>query len=225
MGCNESAGWRARQYCDRRHVLNDNHRPSTFWAEPHGRNRVGVGSMCGSGGLRSGSEGLEAKPQECGAPAIGKEAVVSDANEAPRKQVEEKTAQELIHGKSHPSFFIAVRRISPTESDVTLSQGNQAMVGDSHPMGIAAKVLQNMFRAAKGSFAVNDPIVAVMLPDKGVESLRVGKMLELTMESDLALCESALQSSRESASKDAAEHLDRKKERVARMNPVLVIEG
>jgi hypothetical protein len=67
--------------------------------------------------------------------------------------------------------------------------------------------------------------VAIELPDKGVESLRVGKMLELTMESEFALCESALQSSPEFASKDAPEHFFGKKEAMTRTNPVFVIEG
>lgn len=222
---NESARRRARQYCVPGHEHNEDHRPTTFWADPHRRDRVGIGSICNSGGLRNRSEALKAKRQESGAPAIGNEAVVSDANKAARKQVEEKTAQELIHRKRHSALLVAVRRISPTESDVAICQGNQAMVGDGHSMGIAAEVFENMFRAAKGPFAVDDPIVAIELPDQGAESLRVGKVLELAMKANLALCECTLQRCGKLAPKDAAQHFDRKKEGIARTDPILVIEG
>lgn len=220
----ESARWRARQYCVRGHEQNDDHRPTTFWADPQRRDTVGVGSICSSGGLRSRSEGLEAKRQENGAPAIGKEAEVPYTNEAARKQVEEKTAQELICRERHRPLSVAVRAVSPAECDVPIRKGNQAMVRNGHSMGIAAEIAENMFRAAEGPFAVDDPLMAEHLTDKGVERLRVRKMLKPAVEAELAFFESVLQSCPEFASKDEPEHFLGKKVAMARMDPALVIE-
>lgn len=62
------------------------------------------------------------------------------------------------------------------------------------------------------------------MPQEAGERFRVGEEPKLAGEPELALGEGALQSRDELASKDATEHLDRKKESIPRADPVCVIE-
>jgi integrase len=64
---------------------------------------------------------------------MGEETEVTDAHEARGKHVEQKASQELVHGQGHEARLVAVGGVSPTEGDLVARQGNEAMVGDSHP--------------------------------------------------------------------------------------------
>jgi hypothetical protein len=97
------------------------------------------------------------------------------------------------------------------------------MVGNGDPMGIAAQIAENMFRAAKGWLAVYDPFVTEQLTDEGVESLRVRQILEFAVKAELALFESVLESLPDFASKYEPECFLGKKEAVTQMDPALVI--
>lgn len=98
------------------------------------------------------------------------------------------------------------------------------MVGNGDPMGVAAQIAKNMFRATEGWPAVYHPFVTEQLTDKGAEDLWVRQILELAVEAELALCESVLESFPDFASKYEPECFFGKKEAVTRADPALVIE-
>ncbi len=175
--------------------------------------------------LRGRSEHLETKGQKSGAPPMGKKTKVSDAHKPLGQQVQQKTTQELIGRERHRPFPVAVSAVSPAEGDVAIGKGNQAMIGNGHSMGIAAQVAEHIFRAAKRPFAVHHPLMAEQLTDKGVERLRVRKVLKAAVEAERAFCESVLQGRPELASEDAPEDFFRKKETMVWTDPARVIEG
>ena len=150
---------------------------------------------------------------------------MADANEARRKQVEQEAAQELLDRERQEALLVAVRGVSPAEGDLVLGKGNEAMVGDGNAMRIAAQVIEDMLRTPERPFAVNDPVLAEELPQEAGERLLLCEEPKVAVEADLALGESALQSCDELASEDAAEHLDRKKEEIAWVDPACVVEG
>lgn len=43
------------------------------------------------------------------------------------------------------------------ESDLAVLAADQAMVGDSHPVGVAAYIAIDLFGAPEGFFGVDDP--------------------------------------------------------------------
>lgn len=57
-------------------------------------------------------------------------------------------------------MLIVVSGIAPTKSDLSIGEGDQAMVGDSHAVGVAAHILENIVGAAEGWFGVNDPVLS-----------------------------------------------------------------
>ena len=64
---------------------------------------TGMGEVCAASiwGQSSAVEQVEAERQEGSAVPVGEKAEVADAHEAPREQVEEEAAQELIDGQGH----------------------------------------------------------------------------------------------------------------------------
>ena len=89
-------GWRTELELGRGKSLDNHHGATTFGTDPK---RV---RFLDSGGFWFGArwlvcvESLKAKRQESGAPAVGEEAKVANANEAFGQQVQQEAAQELI---------------------------------------------------------------------------------------------------------------------------------
>ena len=72
---------------------------------------------------REQAEHFEAKRQEHGAPPVGQEAEVADADEAFGEQVQQEAAQELIERQGRQFLFIVVSGVPPTKGD--LAVGNE----------------------------------------------------------------------------------------------------
>ena len=98
------------------------------------------------------------------------EAEVADAHEAGGQHVEQKASQELVHGQGHEALLIAVGGVSPAEGDLVASQGNEAMVGDGHTMGVSAQVVEDILGAPERRLAINDPVPAEEWTQEGSES-------------------------------------------------------
>lgn len=103
--------------------------------------------------------------------------------------MEQETAQELVDRQSHQPFLVAVRGISPAKGDVVAGKSNEPVVGDSNAMGIVAKIAQCMFRAAEGSFGVNDPVMTEQQPEPGCEGSGLGEWDEVAMKLEFAFAE------------------------------------
>lgn len=103
--------------------------------------------------------------------------------------MEQEATQELVDRKSHQPLLVAVSGISPAKGDATVGKSNEPVVGDGDPMGIVAEIAQCMFRAAEGSFGVNDPVMTEQQPEPGGEASWLGEWDEMAMELELALAE------------------------------------
>ena len=95
---------------------------------------------------------LQAKRQKSGAPTVGQKTEMSDAHEALRQDVQQEALQELIDRQGSELLLIVVSRIAPAESDLAIAEGDQAVVGDSYAMGVAAEIVHDIFRPTEGAF-------------------------------------------------------------------------
>ena len=77
-----------------------------------------------------------------------------------------------------------------------------------------------MLGATEGTFGVDVPVVSEQDSYPGGEGFGVSEGFQIAMEAQLALTEAALQSGNKLTAKDATEHLDRKEERVAWLDPM-----
>jgi hypothetical protein len=82
-----------------------------------------------------------------------------------------------------------------------------------------------MFWAAERSFCVDHPVLSEQWSQPRGESLWLIQGRQVSMKSQLAVANGALESGNKLAAKDATEHLDGKKEGIASFDPVRVIGG
>jgi hypothetical protein len=104
---------------------------------------------------------LPAEWQQAGTVAVGEETEVSDADEASRQYVDQETAKKLHGRQRHGAPLVAVGVVLPPEGDPFAVEGEQSMVGDGYPVGIAAEVAEHLCRPAESRLGMDDPVVAV----------------------------------------------------------------
>jgi hypothetical protein len=97
------------------------------------------------------------------------------------------------------------------------------MVGDGHPMGVSAQVVEDILGAPERRFAVDDPVPAEEWAQERGESFWRGERFQLAMEAQLAFGESAFQSRDELAPKNPRQNRKRKKEAATGGEPAAVV--
>ena len=150
----------------------------------------------------------EAVWQQSGAPSVGEEAEMADANEALGEQVKQETPQELIAREGHQFLLIVVGGVAPAKGNLALRQCDQAMVGDGDAVSVAAEILQHVLGSAEGWFGVDDPMFAEERTQPGREELGMGERRELSGQVQLAALESGPKSGDELAAKHAPQYGD-----------------
>ena len=90
--------------------------------------------------------------------AVAEEAVIADAVEPMRQDVEEKAADEFLRGKGHRFLLAVVPIVLVSEADLTGFDVQQAIVGDRDAMGVAADVIQHLFGSGEGSLGIDHPL-------------------------------------------------------------------
>ena len=78
---------------------------------------------------------------------------------SPGQHVEQEAAQKLIAREVIRCCRLLRRRVTPAKGDLAIRQGDQAVVGDSNAVGIAAEILQHVLGSAEGWFGIDDPIL------------------------------------------------------------------
>ena len=85
------------------------------------------------------------------------------------------------------------------------------MVGDGHTVSVAAQIVQHIFGATEGTFQVDHPVLPIQWPQPGGEDLGLRKKLQISLEVELAILESLLESVDELAAKNFTQHFLGKK--------------
>src|SRR5437879_6252709 len=133
------------------------------WRERSGERRSGgellvaFAVIAGRGRRRrlGDSQQTAAMGQVGGAPAVGEIAVVADAMEAVRQNVEQEAADELVGAKGHHLLLVVVAIILPAEADPALGKTDKAAVGDGNAMGIAGEIIEHLLRSAERALGVD----------------------------------------------------------------------
>lgn len=106
--------------------------------------------------------------------SVREEAEVADADEAAWEQVQEEAAQELIDRQLHEALAVAVRRVSPAEGHLPVSECEEPAVGDADAMGVCTEVAEHMFRSTQGWLGVDNPVVTIETSEPSSEAARLG---------------------------------------------------
>src|ERR1039457_1752396 len=159
------------------------------------------------------------------APSVGQKAEVADAQETGGKHMEQEAAQELLDRQGHQTLLVAVRGVSPAKGDLVALQGDQAVIGDRHAVGVAAEITENVFGATEGRLAVDHPVLTEEGTEERSEHFRFCQKLEIPVEAESAVVEGPFETGDKLATEDSTQHLHGEKEAIARGDPALVIGG
>jgi hypothetical protein len=91
--------------------------------------------------------------------STGEVAEVADADKAPGQHMLAKAAEELGTGESHDALLIAVSIVFPSKAHAVTIEAEQALIADGDPVGIAAKIAQDVSRSAKSGLGIDHPIM------------------------------------------------------------------
>ena len=134
-----------------------------------------------------------------------------------------KRVKKFIERQGQQLLFVVVSGIAPAKGDFAIGRGDQVMVGDGHAMGVTAEILQYILGATEGAFQVDHPILSIEWSQLGGEGLGLSKKFQVSMEAELAILKSLLESVDELAAKNFLQHFLGKKVVVSGANPASVI--
>ena len=150
---------------------------------------------------------------------------MTDAHEAIGKDMEQEPSNEFHGIKRHDLAGVPVLSVLVVEHDLVVMHRNDAMVGDGHPVGVPAEVIEHLFRSGKGLLGVDHPFLLFKFPDQLLEPGWRAEVNGTAGEAQFAAMVGSLQITDELASEDARECPDREKEMPARSYPAFSVEG
>ena len=130
----------------------------------------------------------------------GHEAVVTDFDKPGRENVPQKTADKLRGGDGQQPLVSGPAVVPGSEGDLPPIQAHQPMVGDGHPVGVAAEVMIGVLGTIERAVGVDDPLFSSEFSGEASELYRVFKTGNLAPQS--ALMEGLLQALQKLASDD-----------------------
>jgi hypothetical protein len=117
---------------------------------------TGVGGHREAG--RQHAQQLPAEGELLRAVAVAKKAVVTDAVEPGREDMEQEAAEELGRVQRQGLLPIVMPIILPPEADLPLVDGEQAVVRDRDPVGVPAEVLKDLRGPPERGLCVDHPL-------------------------------------------------------------------
>jgi hypothetical protein len=122
--------------------------------------------------------------------AIGQEPELADTLEAAWQDVQEETADELVSRESHGPLLITTDIVFPAKSNVAVLKCEQAVVGDGHPVSVAAQISQDLFWSTEGRLGIDPPLTRTKTPEQTLESWWLGQVGAVAMKGEFAILES-----------------------------------
>jgi hypothetical protein len=161
-----------------------------------------------------------------GARAAGEQAIVADAVEALRQDVDQKSADELAGGERHDLLAVATigAIVLPSEGDIGVVPGDQTAVGDGDTVGIARQISQHGLWPAERALGIDDPLSSAQRRQIGRERLRIGESGVIAEEPQMAGLVDRKQLLQEQPSEQAREHADRQEEAGPARYPALAVK-
>ena len=162
---------------------------------------------------------LSAKGEVLLPASVGQKAVVADAHESMREDVEKKTTDEFPGGKAHLPLHAAMGVILPGEGHVIAFQAHKALVGDGDAMRVAGEVSENLLRSTKGRLAVDHPRLGVERRQESGEGARILIGGKRALEIELTCLVGLFQRGENLATEQARQHAHREEESLSAPHP------
>jgi len=154
---------------------------------------------------------------------MSKDSEVADTDESGRENMKQEPPHKLRGGQCHCALLIVVSRITPAERDLAIDQRNQAVIGDSHPVGVAAEILQHVIGASERPLGVDHPVATEQRSQHDGEGLGARQRSQRTVKAEFPARVKGPQTCYKLAAENAAEYPDGKEEAVLCGDPAAVV--
>ena len=181
-----------------------------------------VGSRLGGLGWRH-IEQAAAEGELLLAVAAGEEAEVADAVEVLGQDMEQEAADELFGGEGQGLEAAVMAVVPPTEADLTVLDGEEAVVGDGDAVGVAAEVVEDLVGAGEGGLGVDDPLGLAEGLEVAGEGVGVIESGEGVAELEPAGAEGLLEQFEEEAAEQAGQDANGEEEAGAAGDPAVTV--
>ena len=181
-----------------------------------------VGSRLGGLGWRH-IEQAAAEGELLLAVAAGEEAEVADVVEVFGQDMEQEAADELFGGEGQGLEAAVMAVVAPAEADLTVLDGEEAVVGDGDAVGVAAEVVEDLVGAGEGALGVDDPLGLAEGLEVAGEGVGIVESGEGVAELEPAGAEGLLEQFEEEAAEQAGEDPDGEEETGAAGDPAVTV--
>ncbi|OWK25731.1 hypothetical protein AJ87_07175 [Rhizobium yanglingense] len=110
--------------------------------------------------------------------------------------------------------------ILPSEVDMLVIDGDDATVGDGHPMRVSAEISEHLVRPAETRLGVDDPFWRTSVREMAGESGGVGKVRKRVGEAKFTLCEGISKGSQKEPPEYTRQNSDGQEEARPACNPL-----
>ena len=83
---------------------------------------------------------------------------MTDLHEAGRQDVQQETSDELVGIHSKEFDLVVVGSVLVGEGHLAVVDREDAVIGDSDPMGVAAEIAEELFRTGERRLCIDDPV-------------------------------------------------------------------
>jgi hypothetical protein len=116
---------------------------------------------------------------------IGQKTKMADLDEAARQHMQQEAAHKLQSIQGHDLFLVAVCRIPPAKSNLTVFEAQNSTVRDGYAVSVMSQVLNDMLRAREGLLGIDDPVFIFERLGKSIESSALLKRRQCSAEFEL----------------------------------------
>ena len=109
--------------------------------------------------------------------AIAEKPVMADALEAVWKDMHQETPQEFVGGQGHHFLLVLVLIVLVSETDLSIFQLLQSVIGDRDPMCVASQIIQNFFGTTERRFGMDYPSTVTERRQISSEAVGIGPPL------------------------------------------------
>ena len=99
--------------------------------------------------------------------------------------MEKESSDELVDLQRHHLLLIAISIITPQERDLAGLDIEDAIVADSDPVCISAKVLKDSPSPLERRFAIDDPLLVIEPPSEYLKVMLLSKMTDTAGEDQI----------------------------------------
>ena len=94
---------------------------------------------------------------------------MANAHKATWQQMQQESAQELIHRQGQQALLILVGSVAPPKGYLPVLKRHETVIGNGHAVCVGAEIAKYLFRASERSSAMGDPASGEKLTDEAAK--------------------------------------------------------